>query len=451
MRAAQATGLMTIGGHLKKGTTKYNKTATEVLVVGAGPVGLGAALLLSERGIPFQLLDRECRSGEHDYPLALHPATLRILSELGLLDEIMENGRRIDTVELYDGTIRRAEINLSRLTAEFPFLIALPQSFLEGIFEQKLRNQGVEISWNRSVVDLHCGESGVRAAVDKLETVSGGYGVATYERVCSGKVEIEAKFVIGADGYHSSVRRLLDIPFDEIAQAELFAIIEFASDLDLGGQARITLDGKQRNVVWPLSGGRICGVFQLDPSEIKETQTLARVPQTLEIGTMTYTELPESLAVGWVRRGAPTFSDRRIDIAGSTVVRFERCLARSFGRNTIWLCGDAAHATGPIGAHSVNAGFLEAYDLVSRISQVRAGRPNELLQRYGDEHLARWQQILTGTQAMYCGMETNPWVLAHRKSLLEDLPGTGAELTQLLSQLDLRIMDLNDKLPTQVA
>ena len=64
----------------------------DVLVVGAGPVGLMAALMLAERGTSVRIIDREKWAGEHNYALALHPASLKLLDEVGLADDLIAQG-----------------------------------------------------------------------------------------------------------------------------------------------------------------------------------------------------------------------------------------------------------------------------------------------------------------------------------------------------------------------
>src|SRR5689334_19118567 len=119
------------------------ETQTEVLVVGAGPVGLWSALLLAERGIEVALIDRETRTTARSYACAVHPGTLRLLDRLGLAQSVIERGRRVDTVAFYDGPNRQAEVCLSKLGGEFPFLVILPQNALENLLEQRLRAAGV--------------------------------------------------------------------------------------------------------------------------------------------------------------------------------------------------------------------------------------------------------------------------------------------------------------------
>src|SRR5437870_12908186 len=111
------------------------KDQTEVLVVGAGPVGLLTAILLAERDIQVQIIDSEERTAARSYACALHPATFRMLDHLGLGAAVLEHGRRITKFAFYDGESRRAEINLSEFGGD---CLVMPQNVLEDILEQRL-------------------------------------------------------------------------------------------------------------------------------------------------------------------------------------------------------------------------------------------------------------------------------------------------------------------------
>jgi len=81
----------------------FGKHKTEVLVVGAGPVGLFTALRLKEQGIDVSIVDKLQRTGTHSYALALHPASLELLDETGLADEIVSQGYRVDKISFSEG------------------------------------------------------------------------------------------------------------------------------------------------------------------------------------------------------------------------------------------------------------------------------------------------------------------------------------------------------------
>src|SRR5512147_1791936 len=103
----------------------------EVLVVGAGPVGLAAALQLQDRGIRVEIVDQGRRTTQHSYALAIHPQTLKLLDQRGVAARVIPQGRKVTRVAFYDETERRAEIDFSRLTTAHPYLLLLRQSVLE--------------------------------------------------------------------------------------------------------------------------------------------------------------------------------------------------------------------------------------------------------------------------------------------------------------------------------
>jgi 2-polyprenyl-6-methoxyphenol hydroxylase-like FAD-dependent oxidoreductase len=419
--------------------------------VGGGPIGLWTAVLLSERGIPFKIIDKEWRSGRSNYALTLHPPMLKMLSEVGLLDEVLEHGHRIDTIGLYDGPVRQTQVDFSKVSAQYPFLIVLPQSYLEGLLERKIRKEDGKFSSNRELKSFKLGTNGedtVTASIDKLGSESTGYSISTYEIEIEGREEIEAKYIIGADGYDSTVRRKLDIPFDQEGQEQIFAAIEFETGVEMGSEARFTIADSKRSMLWPLPQGRCRGIFQMDPNVVNGKQQLSRIQNTIQIGGKIFPRVPDDIAFELVKNGAPSFAGKIDNINWSMIVRFERRLARTFGKGPIWLCGDSARTTGPIGVQSINAGFVEAYNLVSQIARARSTIDQstaEISVKYGEKYLSEWRKNFESEGKLQSGEGASPWIIAHQKYWLSDLPATGAELEQLLAQLHLRLPNPKQK------
>src|SRR5689334_2027185 len=117
----------------------------DVLVVGAGPVGMLNALILAEAGIHVRIIDQEARTTSRTYACALHPATLAILDRLQLSGELLQTGRRVISVGFYEGEVQRAKVALSGLNTQFPFVLVMPQSHFESILEQRLKKAGVRV------------------------------------------------------------------------------------------------------------------------------------------------------------------------------------------------------------------------------------------------------------------------------------------------------------------
>ena len=155
---------------------------TEVLVVGAGPVGLFTALRLAGSGLRVQLIDQEPRTAGRSYACALHSRTLQLLNEEGLAGEAIERGQRIETVAFYEGAKRRAEVKLSRLPTQFPFVLVLPQSVLEDLLEKKLKERcGLRVHWNHRLAGLEMKDGAATATIEEMALAGKGYIAPSFE------------------------------------------------------------------------------------------------------------------------------------------------------------------------------------------------------------------------------------------------------------------------------
>jgi 2-polyprenyl-6-methoxyphenol hydroxylase-like FAD-dependent oxidoreductase len=112
----------------------FGRKKPEVLVVGAGPVGLMAALVLAKRGVRVQIIDEAWRPTAHAYALALHPEAMDFLEELGLAARVLESAHRVQGIGVYDGPERRTRVDLTQARSAFPFVTVLRQSALEDLF-----------------------------------------------------------------------------------------------------------------------------------------------------------------------------------------------------------------------------------------------------------------------------------------------------------------------------
>ena len=212
---------------------------TEVLVVGAGPVGLLTAVLLAEAGIEVRIIDREGRTAARSYACALHPRTLRLLEPIGLAAPILERGRRIEKIAFYDGVSRQADVNLSRLGGQYPFMVILPQNAFEDVLEQRFRKAGGAVNWNHRFHDYQSDGGMVVATVEELGATGTGYIVPHWETVVKRNFPMRAQFLIGADGHSSMVRRRLGIEHTQIAGPEFFTAYEFESGAKVEDEVRV--------------------------------------------------------------------------------------------------------------------------------------------------------------------------------------------------------------------
>jgi 2-polyprenyl-6-methoxyphenol hydroxylase-like FAD-dependent oxidoreductase len=415
----------------------FGKKNPEVLVVGAGPVGLLAGLLLAKRGIQVQIVDKQWRTGAHSYALALHAESLRLFGEIGLLDRMLECGYPVHRVGLYDGLQRYAEVRLSGADDPLPGLIVMPQDVLERLLEETLEQHGVKVQWNHAVSHFVPRGDQVAATVDKLVKESLGYAVAHTEWMIAKTTDLQVPWVIGADGHRSQIRRSLEIDFPETGEAQHFAVFEFKTDLDLQHELRLVLADRTTNAVWPLPGGYCRWSFQL-PDFAVPLGPRQKERSAVEIGTAQFPTLTEEHLRLLLAERAPWFQGSIDEIYWRMVVRFERRLASAFGRQRVWLAGDAGHMTGPVGMQSMNVGFREARDLVGILAgSLREGGQAEQLQAYGQQRAAEWRSLLGLEGGLRSGPDTAPWIQQRADRLLACLPASGADLTTALQQLGL--------------
>ena len=192
----------------------------EVLIAGAGPVGLFTALELARRGVAVRIVDTGVWACTHSYALALQPQSLPLFEELGLLDRVMHNCYRVNTVALADSSGARMRIALDTDDPK-SCLAVLRQDVLEGLLERALGEHGVHVDWRREVSRLEPVADGVRAGIDHFEKESRGYIIAHTEWVVAGSAAVEVPYVIGADGYNSRVRRALNYDFPEVGRGAI--------------------------------------------------------------------------------------------------------------------------------------------------------------------------------------------------------------------------------------
>lgn len=185
--------------------------------------------------------------------------------------------------------------------------------------------------------------------------------------------ELHPRYVIGADGHSSCLRRSLRIGFPEVAKPQYFAVFELASDVDPGQEMRIVFAGGTTNVMWPVPEGHVRWAFEL-PTYPAHGAKREEDRFAVQVDAGEYPILTDERLQTLLAERAPWFTGSVGEITWRIVVRFERRLAESFGRDRIWLAGDSAHLTGPAGVQSMNSGMAEASNLASIIVAALSGR-----------------------------------------------------------------------------
>jgi 2-polyprenyl-6-methoxyphenol hydroxylase-like FAD-dependent oxidoreductase len=396
----------------------FRHSDPEVLVVGAGPVGLLAALFLQQHGLRVDVVDMREHTHQQSYALAIHPRSLRVLDEAGLADGLIAAGRKVTTVAFYEGSERRAEIDYSALPSKHPYLLVIRQSQLEAAVEGALRQKKLKVRWGHRLQSLSVDGAASEAEIAKLEPVASGYPIARSEWVVVRTETTRPAFVIGADGYDSAVRRMAGIEMAERGAGQLFSVYEVEATGQLPTEVRVILDPDLTTVYWPLEEGRCRWGFQVAHASEHEA-SIERLDQL-------------------IAARAPWCKARATQIYWSTIGVFESRLAQSFGKRGAWLAGDAAHQSAPVGVHSMNSGLVEARELAARMAQIlRSGGTASLLQDFASETRKTWERLLGADREVRALPGADPWVRQNGARILSCIPASGDDVEPVLKQIGL--------------
>lgn len=391
----------------------------EVLIVGAGPVGLFTALLLAKRDIHVRIIDRRERTNVHSYALALHPQSLRLLDGVGLATSVAAAGHWVETVEFKGEGNTGARVDLTALAGSYPYVVVVPQGALESRLEGALQQCGVRVEWDSELDVLEEQDGARQATIRRYQLQPQGYPVVQMHRMAAGMRHQSARYVIGTDGYHSSVRRALGIDYQAREGGRSFAVYEFESGAPPRHASTVVLANGRHNVLWPLGGGVQRWSFEISAA--------SEVPDN-----------PEQGLAKFIAERAPWFQDEVRAVRWSTMVRFERRVAATFGEGATWLAGDAAHCGNPIGVHSLNLGLKEAHELAWRLYDIlRDEGGHKLLDEYNATRREEWLRMVGASGSLVPGPGANPWVAEHKDDILACTPCSGVDLRDALSQLHL--------------
>ncbi|KAF0092989.1 MAG: FAD-binding monooxygenase protein [Puniceicoccaceae bacterium 5H] len=410
----------------------------DVLVAGAGPVGMFMALRLAQEGLSVRVVESAAAPASHSYALALHPESLELLDQLGLAAPVLASATRVSRLMLHASGEHTAMIDLSQLDRRYPFLAIIQQDVLERHLVAALQDRHIEVLWNHRLARFQQDSDGVDVQVDRLSQYGTGYALAHLERMVQDTYDGRFGFLIGADGNHSLVRLQSRVDFPASSPSQHYAVFEFQSRCAPSDQAHLVLDDRTTNVLWPLPGGLQRWSWQLQEFEAS-VYSREKDHELVEIGSGRFPKFEHDLLLRLIRERAPWFEAGSVGyIRWSIAVRFEKRLASRFGQDRVWLVGDAAHLTLPAGIQSMNVGFREAEHLACLLTDAARRHQLEALEDYNKSFTDEWRQLQGLDAGLEAGPKTPPWIADLADRLLPSLPASGRDLRALAAQLGLQ-------------
>lgn len=326
--------------------------SADVLIAGAGPIGLTAAIELRRRGIGCRIVDPLTEPPQYAKAVGIQPRTLEVFENMGVVKTVLDASIMMRGQIAYDGSTEIGRMDLS-LPSDVPYWFAmLPQYETERILAQRLAEFGTTVERGVGLVSFEQDDSGVSA------TLSDG-SIA------------QVQYLLGCDGAHSVVRKSLGLTFEGGAFAEGYMLGDVEVDWSLPAGYGIRSNHKAADgtvddllVAIPLPGHGRYRLSMLVPPELTAPPsggdgivhgfTGGPAPEIHHIQAVLDRLAPE-----------PTTAS---NLRWSSVFKISHRIVDAYGRGRVFVAGDAAHIHPPTGAQGMNTGIQDAHNLAWKVA-----------------------------------------------------------------------------------
>lgn len=355
---------------------------TDVLVVGAGPTGLMAGLVLARRGVHALVVDQKPGPTRESRAIVVQARSMEIFDQLGLADAVLEAAQPALRVQIRGGA-RPVRADFSRRQQDdtpFPGAQIFEQSRTETLLAETLAAEGAPVAYGHRLVSLTPGPAR-EGTVPRAGAAPGPGGSparapdapadAPFEDAAGveallegpdGPQRVRARYLIGADGASSTVRHSLGLGFEGVTDDATFCVADLHGVEGAPENALSTAFGRERfALLFPLGpGGHARLIWLHGQTQPDQEEALAGARADLGI--------------------------RYREVAWFSAYRVHHRVATHFRRGPVLLAGDAAHVHSPVGGQGMNTGLQDAHHLAHLLADITQGRLTETaLARYEAE------------------------------------------------------------------
>jgi 2-polyprenyl-6-methoxyphenol hydroxylase-like FAD-dependent oxidoreductase len=295
--------------------------------------------MLAGYGVRVAVLDGTAGPAPYSRAAVVHARTMETLAPLGVVDEMVQGGVVVPNFGVRDRDRRLLAVPFGDLPTAHPYSLMLPQDETERHLRGALHRQGGKILWSHELIGVRQDGTGAELKVKSPQGVR----------------RLRARYVVGGDGAHSSVREAVGIPFEGDTYPQSFVLADVRMNWGLpGDEVQLFFSPEGLVVVAPLPHGRHRVVATVDEAPPKPS--LHDVQALLDA------------------RGPRESGARVEDIVWSSRFRVAHKVAARFREGNVFLCGDAAHVHSPAGGQGMNTGIQDAANLVWKLTNILRGK-----------------------------------------------------------------------------
>ena len=359
-------------------------STTEVLIAGAGPIGLTTAIELSRRGIDCRIVDPLLEPPQYAKAVGIQPRTAEVFEGMGVLNQVLDSAIQMRGQIVFVNGARAGVMEIAT-PKDVPFgFISLPQYETERILRDALSSHGKVIERGVGLASFTQDDDGVDAVLSDGETV-------------------RAQYLVGCDGAHSIVRKTLGLTFEGGAFEESYMLGDVEVDGDWsqprgwGIRSMHQTDGVTDDllVCIPLPGRRRYRMSMLVPDDLLAASKPAEDKIEHGFGGAKKPELHHIQAV--LDRLSPE-PITATNMRWSSVFRISHRIVDSYSRGRAFVAGDAAHIHPPTGAQGMNTGIQDAHNLAWKLAlAVKGNAADGLLASYDAERRPVGEEVVGRT------------------------------------------------------
>lgn len=344
---------------------------TDILIVGAGPVGLFLANECARRGLGWRIIEARSNQSVHSKALAIFPRTLEIFDMAGLVGPFLEMANRVTSVAVVTGERTLSHMRFAPEESPYPFIAMVPQDVTERLLVEQLGRKGGAVEYETSFVSADQHDDYVSVTLEHKGQ----------------RPELAAAFVVGCDGAHSAVRHLLNLPFEGAVYDAVFMLADV-----------------QTNETLPADELQLCpnefGPVAIFPMSATRRRIVATIEN--EEGDAPSLDLVQKI----LRQRAPSGIEAR-GLHWSNYFRIQHRQVAQLRIGRIFIAGDAAHIHSPFGGQGMNTGLHDVWNLVWKLDLVLHSHGNErLLESYSAERRPVIKTVIETTDLLTKAMGT---------------------------------------------